>query len=186
MSKQPSPQSRAQPSQQSGKQPSSKPSTEPTMLIRLAGRLPGRLAALFGGTAAGSAQPLGRMPWRDVQHLIGEAYRRRGYEVRDLAGASSPAGADLMLIKATQRLLVVCQQWHCRKLRERPVRELYGAMAAQGATGGMLINAGTITPDAWRFAGLGRIEIIDVPRLVALLRREEGAREAVVAHAVNG
>jgi restriction system protein len=54
-----------------------------------------------------------------------------------------------------------------------PVRELYGMMAAHSANAGILITSGSFTLEASRFAGYGRIQLIDGPRLLAMLR--EGA-----------
>ena len=85
----------------------------------------------------------------------------------------------MLLTKASQRLLLQCKYWKTRKLAEMPVRELYGMMAAQSANAGILITSGTFTLEASRFAGYGHIQLIDAPRLLALLRESEAAQKPV-------
>jgi restriction system protein len=51
------------------------------------------------------------------------------------------------------------------------VRELYGVMAANGATGGFVVTAGRFSDDAVDFARGRNVELIDGPKLEELLRR---------------
>jgi hypothetical protein len=51
-------------------------------------------------------------------------------------------------------------------------------MAAQGANAGILITAGSFTLEASRFAGYGRIQLIDGPRVLVLLREDETAERS--------
>ena len=84
----------------------------------------------------------------------------------------------MLLTQGDQRVLLQCKYWKTRKLAEMPVRELYGMMAAQSANAGILITSGSFTLEASRFAGYGRIQLIDGPRLLALLREDETAERA--------
>lgn len=51
--------------------------------------------------------------WRDLERLVGEAFRRQGYTVQECA----LGGIDLILRKGGKRMLVQCKQWHSRKCR---------------------------------------------------------------------
>jgi restriction system protein len=111
----------------------------------------------------------------EVERLVAQAYRRQGYQVVGTAGSAAEPDSGLLLTKPTQRVLLQCKYWKTRKLAESPVRELYGMMAAQSANAGILITSGSFTLEASRFAGYGRIQLIDGPRLLALLREDEAA-----------
>jgi restriction system protein len=115
--------------------------------------------------------------------VVAEAYRRQGYQVTALAASVGAPDAGMLLTKDAQRLLLQCKYWKTRKLAEMPVRELYGMMAEQGANAGILITSGSFTLEASRFAGYGRIQLIDGPRLLALLRQNTAAAAADVAAA---
>jgi restriction system protein len=136
----------------------------------LINRLSRKGTQVLTAVAADDLPAISARSQKEVERLVADAYRRRGYQVVELGGPAAPSDAGMLLSKAAQRLLLQCKYWKTRKLAEMPVRELYGMMAAQGANGGMLITSGTFTLEASRFAGYGHIQLIDVPRLLALLR----------------
>jgi restriction endonuclease Mrr len=111
---------------------------------------------------------------QEVERLATGAYQVRGYEVRSLKSGDSKDDV-LLLTRDAQRLLLQCQYWKTRKIGEMPVRELYGAMAAHSATGGVLISAGTFSLEASRFARLGGIELLDGSKFRQLLSRPDAA-----------
>ena len=49
----------------------------------------------------------------------------------------------------------------------------------QSANAGILITSGTFTLEASRFAGYGHIQLIDGPRVLALLRESEATQKPV-------
>jgi restriction system protein len=111
----------------------------------------------------------------EVELRVTQAYRRQGYQVATSPGPAADPDAGIVLTNGGQRVVLQCKYWKTCKLAEMPVRELYGLMAAQGANAGILITAGSFTLEASRFAGYGRIQLIDGPRVLALLREEETA-----------
>jgi|HubBroStandDraft_6_1064221.scaffolds.fasta_scaffold76221_2 restriction system protein len=116
----------------------------------------------------------------DLQRLIAAAYRVRGYDVRAVKGSDHQEGDDLLLTKDAQRLLLQCKYWKARKIGEMPVREMYGSMAGQSATGGVLVSTGVFSLEATRFANFAGIDLMDAAKLRALLRRgTEGHSRAV-------
>jgi restriction system protein len=112
---------------------------------------------------------------KEVERVVAEAYRRRGYQRVELTASGAQPDGGMLLTRATQRLLLQCKYWNTRKIAEMPVRELYGMMAAHDANAGILITSGSFTLEASRFAGYGSIQLIDGPRLLALLRDTEAA-----------
>jgi restriction system protein len=108
---------------------------------------------------------------QDLERLITAAYRIRGYDVRTVKSADQHEVADLLLTKDAQRLLLQCKYWKTRKVGEMPVRELYGSMAAQSATGGVMVSSGVFSLEATRFANFAGIELLDASKLRVLLQR---------------
>jgi restriction system protein len=141
----------------------------------LINRLSGSGSAVLSAAAADDLLAVSGLSRKEVERLVAEAYRRQGYQVDDLGATSGESDAGMLLSKATQRVLLQCKYWKTRKLAEMPVRELYGMMAAQNANAGILITSGSFTLEASRFAGYGRIQLIDGPRLLALLQQAAAA-----------
>jgi restriction system protein len=101
------------------------------------------------------------MNWRDFELLVGEAFRLRGYSVEETGGGGADGGVDLRLRKGNEVFLVQCKQWRAYKVSVTVVRELLGAMAAEGATGGYVVTSGIFTIDAQKFAKGRNIRLID-------------------------
>jgi len=56
---------------------------------------------------------------------------------------------------------VQCKQWRSLQVGVPTVRELYGAMAAEGATGGFVITSGRFTAPARQFASGRNLRLVD-------------------------
>lgn len=123
-----------------------------------------------------SADALDGMSWREFEMLVGEAFRLQGYRVTETGGAGPDGGIDLVLSKGSEKFLVQCKQWKAFKVSVTVVRELYGVMAAKGATGGFVVTSGMFTEDATAFATGRNITLIDGPRLHGLLAQAKAAR----------
>lgn len=115
------------------------------------------------------ASALLQMSWRDFERLVGEMFRRRGYSVEENSSAGPDGGVDLVLSKGAERFLVQCKQWRGTMVGVDVVRQLFGVMAAQGATGGFVVSAGRFSPDAAAFARGRNIELVGSDELLALV-----------------
>lgn len=137
--------------------------------------LVGALISVFGRQkrkqliedAADSTNPnaLNGMSWQEFEMLVGEAYRRQGFNVRELGGGGADGGVDLVLTKNDQTVLVQCKQWKTFKVGVKIVRELYGVMAAQKAQGGVVVTSGVFTQEAKDFADGKNIDLMDGEKL---------------------
>jgi restriction system protein len=116
------------------------------------------------------------MSQADVERLVVAAYRVRGFDSRAINGADPADAGDLLLTKEADRLLLQCKYWKTRKIGEMPVRELYGAMAAQSATSGMIVSSGVFSLEATRFANFAGIELLDGAKLRTLLQRRPASQ----------
>ena len=128
--------------------------------------------ALFTDVAqAQSTHALDGMSWREFEMLVGEAFRLQGYSVTETGGGGADGGIDLILSKGAEKFLVQCKQWKAYKVGVDVVRELYGVMAAIGATGGFVVTSGRFTVDASNFAAGRNVRLIDGPKLFALIKQ---------------
>lgn len=108
--------------------------------------------------------------WQEFEELVGTAYRRKGYAVTETGGGGADGGVDLLLRKGGEKLLVQCKHWKMDKVGVKVVRELFGIVAAEGATGGILISSGTFTQEARDFTRGKLLELLDGSELLNLIK----------------
>ncbi len=140
------------------------------------------------GLAADVAQnqasdALDGMSWREFELLVGEGFRLQGYQVAETGGGGADGGVDLVLTRpgrnGAEKFLVQCKQWRALKVGVDVVRELYGVMAARGATGGFVVTSGRFTDEAVSFASGRNVTLVDGPKLLGLIRQARtGAEQA--------
>jgi restriction system protein len=106
-------------------------------------------------------ESLRKLSWREFEDLVGESYRRKGYNVTEKGGGGADGGVDLVLRKGEEILLVQCKHWKLDKVGVKIIRELYGVVAAEGASGGIVISSGTFTKEATDFAKGKPIELLN-------------------------
>jgi restriction system protein len=126
-------------------------------------------AGLHAKTVECGLSSIDGMSWREFESLVGEAFRKRGYSVVETGGGGADGGVDLVLAKGRETFLVQCKHWRASSVGVKIVRELYGVMAARGATGGFVVTAGRFSSDAWAFAKGRNIELVDGQEMAALI-----------------
>jgi len=107
--------------------------------------------------------------WKEFEELVGEAYRRQGYTVRENAGAGPDGGVDLVLNKDGKMFLVQCKQWRSWKIGVKVVREMYGLLTAKHAHGAIIITSGMFTQEAKNFATGKPIDLVEGKQLADLV-----------------
>ena len=117
---------------------------------------------------ARSLDALQTLSWRNFEDLCAEAYRQRGYAVSPTS-LGADGGVDLVLRQGQQRIFVQCKHFAVRRVDVRPIRELYGVMAAEGATGGIFVCSGSYTSAARDFARGKNLTLVDGPALLKLV-----------------
>lgn len=138
------------------------------------------VANVVQSAAAGA---LNDMSWREFEMLVGEGFRLQGYQVVE-TGGSADGGVDLVLTKGGEKFLVQCKQWRAFKVGVDVARELYGVMAARGATGGFVVTSGRFTDDAASFASGRNINLINGPKLHDLLLQAQSSKGRALGGAV--
>jgi restriction system protein len=125
------------------------------------------------------------MTWRQFENLVGEAFRRQGYSVRETEDGPD-GGVDLVISKEGEIHLVQCKQWKTNKVGVAKVRELYGVVASQGAAGGIFVASGVYTQEATAFAKANRIILIDGDELHAMIRSVQQDEPSLAETALDG
>ncbi|KXJ60388.1 MAG: hypothetical protein AXW14_12585 [Alteromonas sp. Nap_26] len=117
--------------------------------------------------------------WRNFEELMAEAYRRQGYRVTE-GGFGADGGIDLELRKDNQLTLVQCKQWKTQKVGVNVVREMFGVLTAHQANHFIIISSGTFTQQAIDFAAGKPIELIDGPKLLALVNHVQASPQVTI------
>lgn len=104
---------------------------------------------------------LNEMSWDEFEMLVGEHFRRQGFQVSRQGGNGPDGGIDLVLKNKSETYLVQCKQWKAYKVGVQPVRELFGVMASRGAAGGYVVTSGVFTDEAQNFVKGLNVELID-------------------------
>ena len=130
-----------------------------------------RTALIADVAQSKNVSALDGMSWREFEILVGEAYALQGYRVAETGGGGADGGVDLVLTKGGEKFFVQCKQWKAYKVGVDVVRELYGVMAAEGATGGFVVTSGRFTDDAKAFADGRNVQLVDGPQLFAMIKQ---------------
>ena len=110
------------------------------------------------------------MGWQQFEMLVGEAFRRRGYQVEETGLGGADGGIDLILRKNGRTELVQCKQWRTRQVKVPVVREMWGLVAHHRADGVKIVCVGEFTRDASEFADGKNIELLNGKRLLELVQ----------------
>jgi len=110
------------------------------------------------------------MSWPQFELLVGEGFQRLGYSIEEKGGTAQDNGIDLVLRKDDATTLVQCKQWRAKQVDVSAVRELYGVMIAEKASGALLVTTGRFTLDTIAFASGKPIGLIDGNALIELVQ----------------
>lgn len=99
------------------------------------------------------------LTWREFEHLVGEFFRRKGFNVEQRGGHETDGGVDLVASIGEDRYLVQCKHWRVQRVGVKVVREICSVAAAESAAGVFVVTSGTFTEEARRFVEENRIDI---------------------------
>ena len=126
-----------------------------------------------------SIDTIRRMTWQQFELLVGEAYRRQGYQVEETGGGGPDGGVDLILRRSGETTLVQCKRWKQAKVTAPIVRELRGAVAHDGAGRGIFVTCSEFTTEAVAEAkGHPPIQLVNGAALLELVRQAQGLTTA--------
>lgn len=125
-----------------------------------------------------------RARWHELARIRVAGGRRlsaAGYQVIEVGGGGADGGVDLVLTKSgkngREKFFVQCKQWRAFTVGVDVVRELYGVMAARGATGGFVVTSGRFTDEAVSFVSGRNLTLVDGPKLHGLLRQAQAGTD---------
>ncbi len=119
-----------------------------------------------------SLDTLRGLTWQEFELLVGEAYRRQGYNVEETGGSGPDGGVDLVLRRNGETVLVQCKRWkQPAKVGAPTVRELRGAVARDKATRGIFVTSSTFTREAKIEAQGQPLELVDGTALLELVKQ---------------
>lgn len=119
------------------------------------------------------------LPWKKFEELLAEAYRRQGYSVRENSSLGSDGGVDLELEKGGSIYLVQCKQWRHENVPVHVIREAFGVMTAQHASGVHVVTSGMFTQEAKNFAADKPIDLIEGNVLAKMIRNVQAGAGSV-------
>jgi restriction system protein len=109
------------------------------------------------------------LTWQEFEELVGELYRRLGFDVRPRAQDGADGGIDIVLEREGKRTLVQCKHWKSTTVGAPIVREMMGLIIHQQAVSGKIVCSGKFTRQAVEFAQGKPIELINGDALWALV-----------------
>ena len=120
-----------------------------------------------GGIAA-----LRALSWDEVLPLLAEAFRAEGFAVVVVeAPEVNEAGVDLILTAGAGTWCVYARQWRAPSVGAEQVSALHGALAAHGATTGILVATGVFADEVVQQAEALNIELLGGEDLLRRVRR---------------
>ncbi len=115
------------------------------------------------------------LSWQDFEHLVGEAYRRKGYSADVIGSETGDGGVDVVLRGHGQKILLQCKHWQARQVGVKIVRELLGVVVSENADKGIVVTYGYFTHGARAFAQKNpRIELVDRTGVDELIQTVNG------------
>jgi restriction system protein len=129
---------------------------------------------------------LNGLTWREFERRVADMYRDDGFTVEEAGGGGADGGVDLRLRKDGHTTIVQCKRGRTFKVGVRPVRELYGVMAAEKADRAVFVSSGVYTQEALEFGRGKPLDLIDGAQLATMLKRcQSSARQAPASGAAK-
>ena len=115
---------------------------------------------------------LQHLSWRELENLVAEFFRRKGFCVEQRSGRMPEGGVDLVASIGEDRYLVQCKHWRVQRVGVAVVRDLCRIAETEGAAGIFVVTSGSFTDEARRFVEQNRIaiELITGERLRQMIR----------------
>lgn len=113
--------------------------------------------------ASWSRALLSELEWKRFEDVVAAYVRELGFEARTTR-IGADGGVDVEVVDPqTGRVgsLIQCKAWDAYKVGIKPVRELFGVMAAAGIKEGAFFTSGEFTSEAREFARQNRLDLVD-------------------------
>ncbi|HZT56732.1 MAG TPA: restriction endonuclease [Burkholderiaceae bacterium] len=117
-----------------------------------------------------SSPGFGDMRERDFEALVAAALRAQGYEpIGATQGAPETITGEFMMRRERTSFLVTCRHFRIGRVDADAIRSLQRAMAARGASAGVVLTSGRFSREAIAVAAGYGIRLVDGRALPTLL-----------------
>jgi restriction system protein len=120
-----------------------------------------------------SSKLLSALEWKRFETVCAEYLRMIGLDPRETR-IGADGGVDIWVYRPGKEKpvgIVQCKAWTTYKVGVKPVRELYGVMAAEGIANGKFMTSGDFTREALEFADGKKLRLISGARFLAAIKR---------------
>ena len=136
-----------------------------------------------------SAEVLTSLEWKRFETVCAEYFRMTGYDPKETR-IGADGGVDIWVYKPGSEKpfgIVQCKAWTTYKVGIKPVRELFGVMAAEGVGNGMFITSGEFTSEALAFAEGKKLRLISGKMFLEFIGKLSAEKqEELLALALEG
>jgi hypothetical protein len=120
-----------------------------------------------------SLENLQRLEWKRMEILTAQFFKAIGFDAR-MTRVGADGGVDVELRQLGQDKPVgyaQCKAWTTYKVGVKPIRELYGVMAAEHVQHGVFVTTSIFTEEACEFARGKDLELVDGATLIGFIKR---------------
>lgn len=128
--------------------------------------------------AVWTLETLRSLEWKRFEQLVRAYIRELGHQAR-LTRAGADGGVDIQVFdSATGQVLMVvqCKAWNAYPVSVKPVRELYGVMAAGKIPQCAFFTTGTFTSEALAFGREHDVDLVDGAEFLARINQLKPAQ----------
>lgn len=120
-----------------------------------------------------SLENLQKLEWKRLEILTAQFFKAIGFDAR-MTRVGADGGVDVELRQTGQDKPVgyaQCKAWTTYKVGVKPLRELYGVMAAEHVQHGVFVTTSIFTEEAREFARGKDLELVDGATLIGFIER---------------
>lgn len=114
---------------------------------------------------------LSKLEWKRFEEVVAAYTREIGYRAKTTR-IGADGGVDIEVFEtggATPIMVIQCKAWDAYKVGVKPLRELYGVMAANKIGNGAFFTTGEFTTEALAFADGKHLDLVDGQEFVSRL-----------------
>jgi restriction system protein len=131
---------------------------------------------------------LKEIEWKRFEKICTEYLRMAGYIAQE-TNIGADGGVDIHVKKPSDenfKGIVQCKAWNTYKVGVKPIRELFGIMAAERISTGIFITSGDFTSEAEEFAK-GKINLVWGEKFINLIKKlSEDDQKGLLDVALDG
>jgi len=138
-----------------------------------------------------SLELINKLEWKRFEELCANYFSAKGYRA-EVSRQGADGGIDIFLYKDSYSEtavfgIVQCKAWNTYKVGVKPVRELFGVMAAEKAPLGVFITSGVYTQEALNFSEDKPLKLLTGKSVLKLIESlPEDEQKSLLKHITSG